>query len=293
MLSERNGVLRPFGTAQHPIEFGVAVTMLLPIALHYALVDTHRTLLRRWYPVIVLALAVPVAVSRSAILCSAVVMAFVLPALPSHIRPRAFAGVGALGAFVYLTQPGVIGTILGLFTGISDDSSAASRTGSYGLAFEFIRRAPVFGRGFATFLPNYRILDNQYLGTMIELGVVGLVALLAVMISGILTARAVRRRSSDPVTRQLAQFLTATVASAAMAFALFDAFSFVMIPGILFLTCGAISALRRLELEGASLPVDAAPPSRASLTARATQEMTPQNAFPSARSSSGEQFHQA
>ena len=49
---------------------------------------------------------------------------------------------------------------------------------SYAIAGEFIGRAPIFGRGFSTFLPSYRILDNQYLGLLIETGIVGLVAFL-------------------------------------------------------------------------------------------------------------------
>jgi O-antigen ligase len=251
MISQRDGLSRPFGTATHPIEFGVALTMFLPIALHYALVDTHRKKVRRWYPVVVLALAIPVSISRSAILCSAVVLAFILPTLPDNIRKRAYAATFLLAAFIYVTVPGMIGTVLGLFTGIGSDTSAQSRTGSYGIAFEFIRTAPIFGRGFATFLPKYHILDNQYLGTLIELGVVGLSVLLILFLVGIGTGLRVRQRSADPDTRQLAQALTATVASTACAYALFDAFSFSIIPGLLFLCLGAIAALRRLEAEKA------------------------------------------
>jgi len=251
-VGQRDGVTRPFGTATHPIEFGVALTMFLPIALHYALVDTHRSKFRRWYPVAVLALAIPVSVSRSAILCTAVVLAFILPTLPNYMRKKAYAAMVVLGGFIYVSVPGMLGTFVGLFTGISNDTSAQSRTGSYGIAFEFIRASPIFGRGYATFLPTYHILDNQYLGTMIELGALGLAALLMLLLVGIGTGLQIRHRATDWETRQLAQALTATVASAAAAYALFDAFSFAIIPGLLFLCLGCIAALRRLEAEKAA-----------------------------------------
>src|SRR2546430_13733022 len=60
-----------------------------------------------------------------------------------------------------------------LFTGISRDDSALSRTDSYAVAGAFISRAPLLGRGPATWLPPYRILDNQFLGSLIEIGVGG------------------------------------------------------------------------------------------------------------------------
>lgn len=247
-VAARDGFLRPAGTAIHPIEFGVALNIFLPLALHYALADTHRNGFRRWYPALALALCVPVSVSRSAVVCLIVGLGFMIPSWSKAIRRRAYVAIVILLGFVYVAVPGMLGTILGLFTGIGNDSSAASRTGSYGIAWEFISRAPVFGRGFSTFLPGYRILDNQYLGTLIELGFVGLAALIAVFISGIVTARLVRRRSDDPSTRQLSQALTASIAAGAASFALFDAFSFPMIPGLMFLLLGTVGALRRVEL---------------------------------------------
>jgi len=47
-LYGRNGLTRPAGTAVHPIEFGAVLTMALPLALHYALVDGNRRMIRRW-----------------------------------------------------------------------------------------------------------------------------------------------------------------------------------------------------------------------------------------------------
>ncbi len=244
----RDGFYRPAGTALHPIEFGVAMTMLLPLALHLALNDTRSGPWRRWLPVVLLASSIPISVSRSAVVCASVGILLMLPVMSA--RTRVFTGIATVGGLcaTFVLVPGMLGTLLGLFTGIGADDSAASRTSSYTLAGEFIGRAPLFGRGFATFLPAYRILDNQFLGTTIELGLVGVTALIVLFLTGILTAAAVRRRSEDPSTKLLAQALMACLAAGASSYAFFDAFSFPMVACLTFLTLGMIGGLRRLSM---------------------------------------------
>lgn len=246
-LSERAGFLRPASTAVHPIEFGVAIAMLLPLAMHYALTDGHRHWLPRWYPVLAIGLAVPVSVSRSAVVAIVIVLAIMLPVMSRRARQWAYVAAVGLAGVIYVSVPGMLGTIVKLFTGIATDNSAASRTDSYGLALEFITNAPVFGRGFATFLPEYRILDNQFLLTTIELGLVGLAAFLGLLLTAASTAIRVRRRAIDTVTRQLSTALLASLAAGAATFALFDAFSFPMVAGLTFLVIGAISGLYRIS----------------------------------------------
>ena len=114
---------------------------------------------------------------------------------------------------------------------ISSDSSAASRTDSYGLAWDFIQRYPLTGRGYGTFLPSYRILDNQYLLSMIEIGFLGLVALLFVFLCALGCAAVARRHLSDPRRRDLMQSLFASILSVAVGFAFFDALSFPAVRG--------------------------------------------------------------
>ena len=246
VMSSR-GFARPAGTALHPIEFGVVLTMILPLALHGALECRSIGFLRRWFPVAAIALAVPISISRSAILGAVVVMVLLLPTWSRSRRRLAYGCLCLLGGVVFIAVPGLLGTLKGSFTGVSSDSSALSRTGSYQIAGQYIARAPVTGRGFSTFLPAYRILDNQYLGILIELGVVGLLAVLALFAVGCITARQVRRRSADVETRQLAQALAASVAAGALSFALFDAFSFPMVSGLMFLVLGLTGALCTLQ----------------------------------------------
>jgi O-antigen ligase len=259
---DRNGLVRAAGTAIHPIEFGAVLTMILPIALHFAMRDTHRSVLARWWPVAAIAAAVPISISRSAIVSAGVVLLFVLPTWSRQVRWRAYGLIVVLTVWLYLTVPGLIGTLRGLFTGISTDTSTQSRTDSYNLAWDFIGRAPFFGRGFRTFLPSYRILDNQYLGVLIEMGFVGLAAVIGLFVVAVVSRIQLRRRSTDPDVRSMAQALAAAVAATAISFALFDAFSFTMAASLLFLVLGCSSALGRLAREGpdvGTLSASAAP----------------------------------
>jgi O-antigen ligase len=277
-LLDRGGFSRVAGTTNHPIEFGVTLAMLLPIALHFAVVGGgRRSLFVRWFPVGSIALAIALTVSRSAIICTAVALPVLLSSWPPHLRRRVYLATPALIAALVVTMPGFLGTIVGLFTGIGTDSSAASRTGSYGLAWSFITRAPVFGRGMGTFLPKYRTLDNQYLGSLIELGLVGLTCILLLFLAGIITAWQFRRSPALPEGRSAAQSslgcaLTAGSLAGCVSFAFFDAWAFPLIPSMLFLMFGCAGALRRLTLEGdqpASAWGIASPPSVKDSPARA------------------------
>jgi O-antigen ligase len=244
----RDGLNRPAGTAAHPIEFGVVLAMILPFALYYALENPARTMLRRWYPVGALAFAIPISISRSAVLGCAVALVMLLPTWSAGRRRTTYVALVLLLGALYVSVPGLLGTFRNLFFGISQDSSALSRTDSYTIAGQFISRTPIFGRGFMTFLPSYRILDNQYLGTMIDMGFVGLVTLLGLFVTGLVVARDVRRRAVDRKTRALAQSFAASIAVAGFCSATFDALSFPMFVGIFCLVLGGVGALRRAEL---------------------------------------------
>lgn len=252
-VRDREGFNRPSGTALHPIEFGTTLAVLLPLCLHLAFHPGSVGRARQWFPVLTIALAVPLSISRSAILGAAVVLLILMPTWTVAARRWTLASLatGALAMFVLV--PGFIGTITRLFTGISKDTSARSRTDSYALALDFVERAPVTGRGFLTFMPEYRILDNQYLGMLIDTGVLGVGALIALFTTGVVVAVRCRGRSQDEESRSLALALAAAVSAAAVSFFFFDAFSFPMLAGVTFLVLGLIGAL-----DGLSRPTMAA-----------------------------------
>jgi O-antigen ligase len=246
-VGDRDGFSRPAGTAIHSIEFGVSITALLPICLWVATHPGPAGTFRRWFPVAAIAVAIPLSVSRSAVLGAAVILVTLLPSWSPTMRRWAGVAVVAVIAGIFVLIPGFLGAFGKLFTGISTDPSALSRTDSYSLAFEFISRSPWVGRGFMTFLPEYRILDNQYLGLLIDAGVFGMVALVLLFGVSIVLAFVVRARTMDPDLAAICVAVAAGLGSIALGYAFFDAFAFPMASGVSFLLVGLISAVQRLS----------------------------------------------
>ena len=246
-LAERSGLARPSGTSTHPIEYGVVLTMILPLTVAFAMTAKRH----RWLYRCILGLvgfAIFLSISRSAMLCALVALLALGFTWRWATRLIAFALLLVLSIVVYVTVPGVLGTITRLFTGASDDPSIASRTGSYDIAFEFFARSPILGRGFGTFLPKYWILDNGYLGLLIEGGVLGLGGLLVLIITAGVCARRARTLGRDEFERALGQALLAAIAAGGCGLAFFDTFGFPQSAGTFFLVLGLAGSLRRLLL---------------------------------------------
>lgn len=248
-VATRSGLNRPAGTALHPIELGVVLTMILPLAFNLALVDRARGPVRRWAPVPLIMFAAFLCISRSALIGVALGTIVIAARWPRRVRRTTLCAAPFFLVLLFVTVPGLLGSLLGLFTGIGGDSSAISRTSSYGLAFEFVKRSPIVGRGFSTFLPSYRILDNEYLLLLIEVGAVGLLCTLALFVTAMVCAGRVRAAKIDPRSEQISQALKASVIVGAGCMALFDGFGFPMASGMLFLMTGLCGAAWRLARE--------------------------------------------
>ncbi|TDD82365.1 O-antigen ligase family protein [Actinomadura rubrisoli] len=250
-LLQRDEFNRPMATATHPIEFGVVLAMLLPLALHGAVYARPGRRGRRWFLVAMIVTVLPMTVSRSAILGLAVVCVVILPIWPAMWRITAVIMLGVFMVALRAVVPGLIGTLTSLVSDIGSDSSTVTRTNDYVVLSDTFVHRPWLGQGFGTYLPQtYRILDNQYLLSAVETGVAGVAALLTVLLSGWFLARSARRASRarrDAETAHLAQCFAASMAVALFAFFTFDAFSFPMVSNLTFLLLGCCGALWRLS----------------------------------------------
>ena len=246
-ISVRGSLNRPSATAIDPIEFGFVLAVVLPIAIHRARYAPPELRFRRWLQVGLIAAALPMTVSRSAILGLAVALIVILPTWPRRDRWLAIL-VMACSVFVLRTViHGLIGTLVNLFSSIGTDSSTLSRTAAFSSAAPLISAHPLFGQGFGTFMPQILFYtDDQYLNSLIEIGAVGLVALLAIFVTGWHCARRSRRVSADPEVRDLAQCLAASVAVIIVVYATFDALYFSMAAGLTFLILGCVGAMWRI-----------------------------------------------
>jgi polysaccharide biosynthesis protein PslJ len=245
----RGGFVRPQSTASQPIEFGVVMSMLLPIAVQQAFQKSYGGWFRRWLPVILIGLAAPLTVSRSGVIGVVVALLVILPTWNISRILGALAVIGlAIGALRFAAH-GLVTTLFNIFQQIfnGQDSSASARVADYSGVAQYFDQRPIFGRGFGTFLPLlYRYTDNMYLHAAIEIGAVGVAAFVFLFLSGIQSAAAGRRRATMRRQREIGQALVASMMVAMVTSATFDSFSFPMFSGLFFTLLGCCGAYRSI-----------------------------------------------
>ncbi len=250
----RNGFTRPSGTAAHPIEFGAIIAMMLPIALHAAFRATGRYRLLQWIPVLVIAVSLVLTGSRSAYISGAAALVVAFLGWTGKQRRTFLIGFVVLAGLMVAAVPRLISQMSGLFTNASNDPSVASRTDSFGTFWQFFIHTPFFGRGLGTWLPKYRIFDNEYLGLLIGVGVIGTAAFFALAFVTVGSGIRAFRRTPEREIKDVAISLCGAVVAGMVSLATFDAFAFPMTMGTLFLLMGVLGALMRL-----TSPVSARP----------------------------------
>ncbi len=247
-IISRGALNRVAGTAIHPIELGVVAAMVLPLAVYLAMHDLERSAHRRWFMVALVGLSVPASVSRSAILTTAIAFAVFVLLMPAIHRVVALAFVPVVVMGVFLTTPGLITTLTSFFLAGTADASIATRVDDYPFVEDRVRLFPWLGQGGGTFFPAdvYEILDNQYLKTAIELGLVGLAALIVYLLAPVVAAAVARRRSHDPALRMLSAAVMGSALAAVVGSVTFDSWSFPMFLGVQSLVAGLAAACWRM-----------------------------------------------
>lgn len=245
----RDGRIRPSGTAIHPIEYGTILGLLLPLTLHVAFHHRTRPFIVRWLPALAVGGVIAISSSRSAYL-SAVIGVLICMVAWTRKQRYAVIGLTVSGILVLMVIiPRLITSITNLFLGVSDDPSIESRTDSFSVAWAFLTQHPFFGRGLGTFLPKYRIFDNQYLLLLVSIGVVGTILFIGIFIVAVTQLIRAHRKAEDQATRDLSASLVGAIAAGVASLAFFDAFAFPMTMGAFFLVLGISGALSRQVLD--------------------------------------------
>src|SRR5580692_7306337 len=246
-LMSRNGLVRVTATTAQPLEFNAVLGMSLPVALHQARFAPAALRVRRWLQVALIAAVIPLTGSRSAFFGLAVICIVLFPTWHRRDRRRAYLVGLAAPAFAWLVKPSLVSSFSSLFSQLGTDQSSLSRTDAYSEAVPFIAAHPWLGQGFQTFFPQaHFFVDNQYLTSLLETGVLGLLALVVCFATGWFTARSARAAAADARQRDLGQCLAASIAVGAVCFASFDALSFSIAAGLFFLLLGCTGAAWRL-----------------------------------------------
>jgi O-antigen ligase len=158
-------------------------------------------------------------------------------------------------AMIHLVMPGALGTlresldptqILAEQTSRADSQLAAGRIADLSPSFDEFAQKPVFGYGFGTRIStgpaaNTRLLDDQWLGTLLDTGLVGVIGF------AWLLGRYVVRISSASRRSGVDGVMLAALASAVFAYAIgmftYDALSFTQVSLVLFVLLAIGSAL--------------------------------------------------
>lgn len=267
----RAGSVRAYATAQHPIALSALLVMLVPIALHLGRFSPRRRWLW-WLTGGLLIVGAIATVSRTCVVMLAAVFLTLLV-----LRPRETARlVPALVVFavaVQLAVPRMTTALAQAFfpTGglVSEQEGlpgvrSSGRLADLAPSFRELGEQPLFGQGFGTRVVgagpgepgNALLLDNQWLGSTLETGLVGAAALLW------LFARLVRRCGRiairDASARgSLLAALAASVTAYAVGMFTYDAFAFIQVTFVLFVLLGLGCALLRTKDEGQGASSDA------------------------------------
>ena len=222
------GQFRVASTATHYIEFSTVMAMAVPFAIHLARFGP-TTAARRFYGfvAVLIAAAVPIAISRTGIVALAAAMIVMLYAWDWRTRYNMLVLACALVGGLMAVRPGLVGTIRSMFVGVENDPSIQGRTNDYDSVAAWFAQRPWLGRGPGTLIPGYAIvLDNQWLLSLVTLGPVGVAAMATLHITAIALAGLARRRSAHAEDRHLCAALISTQIVGILVAATFDALAF-------------------------------------------------------------------
>ena len=241
---------RPASTTLHPIEFSVITASLLPLALHFAL--HARTIHQRRNAALasgLIALAVPLSVSRSGVVSLVVALGILFAGWRGRRLIHGLLTVIIAIPVLWATVPGIVGTFIGLFTDTEHDPSIQARINRGPRVMAVIRERPWLGLGNGTFsVEDYFLIDNEVYGTTLEMGIIGLALTFALLGLAVLIALGIRALpTADAATRHLALAIAAAIAALTISLFTFDAFFYRIQTGTLFLLIGATGALWRMH----------------------------------------------
>jgi hypothetical protein len=254
---ERNGGVRAYASAQHPIALGAFLVLLLPLSFYLA-----QTRSRYWWLAsFALLLGMLVTGSRTGVLMLFAVVLVYLILRPSYVVRFWPLLLPALVA-VHIALPGTIGGLRAAFFPkgglISQQDNVVrgnelrsnGRLADVGPALHEIGGEPLAGLGYGTRVTagpdlNAAVLDDAWLGTLLEIGLLGMFAWLWIFVRSI--RRLTRAAREDESERGwLLVALAAGIAAFGVGMFTYDAFSFIQVTFMLFILLGLASSVLAL-----------------------------------------------
>jgi len=247
----RGAAVRTYASAEHPIALGAALVLLLPLAIYLF------RLKGKTYWLVAAGLITMGALATGSRTAAIMLVAQLIVFLSIRTK-ETFRLLPALLPLMVVLQVAMPGTLT-MFKSILQPQAAikeqqfnqgdgAGRLADVGPSLEEWSRNPFFGAGFGTRLPsnsdtvkNARILDDEWLGQLLEIGAVGVIALWWLYIR---TIRMLSRRSKgDPSSfGWLMSALAASVTAFAVGMFTYDAFSFAQVTFMSWVILGLAAA---------------------------------------------------
>ena len=211
---------------EHPISFGTALAMALPLALHLtSYARSERGRLISYAALAVMTVGLVASVSRGPYIAAILALACVfLFGRTGRVRVK---------LVVTLTVAGIVAVTFAwplfqrLLATFQIDASVNSRLVDYPLVMQIFRAHPIVGQGLGTLNPlSFQYVDNYFLKTLGELGAVGVAAMLILLVSILVRLFLAGRRAPTGEERSLGVALFAAAVAFTFQTATFDSFSF-------------------------------------------------------------------
>jgi len=233
------------GPTQHGLALACIMTFALPFAV-VGLMDCQRSRTKILYGI---AICLLVAGSMATLRKTGAVGPLVAVGVLLAYRPRKMVALAPLAVILAIVvtaiAPAAIGTVVDQFrNGFFENGSTEARTSDYAALEPDVTAHPLLGRGYGSLDPiradSYRILDNEYLGQVFQVGFIGVAAYLVMIGAAVAIAHPVAR-SRDPTRSSYALAAAAGCAVFAAVSALFDVLSFPQVPYMFFFLAGMIT----------------------------------------------------
>lgn len=256
------------GPALHGLADATLLASAVPFALVFAANATRGREKAAWLVTTIVIFAGCVATQRKTALIVPVISVVVLVAYEPRRFLRYWPLIPVLVLAIRLAAPHSISGLLYQFTHAGSSTSTTDRTSDYSAVAPYLDNDLLFGRGYGSFDPHkYRILDDQMLGWLVEVGVVGVFAYAAMMFGAAATAHRVARRAVG-VDGALMRAVVGGAAGFFVSNFLYDTFGFREAPYVFFFMaalgvafCGVVAnetAGRRQRSSAALAHVDPA-----------------------------------
>jgi hypothetical protein len=249
---------RPYATAEHPIALSAMLVMVMPLGIYLSQL-THQ---KRWMIATgLIGMGVFATLSRTGILMLVTLLVTYTLIKPASIR-RALPMLVPLLIAVNLAIPGSLHTLRTAFFpdgGLiaqqkgGEGTNGSGRVADLGPSLAEWSATPLLGQGYGTRITdlddprmNARILDNQWLGTLMEVGALGFLSLMWLFFRSVRRLSRFARRDTTPHGWLLAG-LAAAITSFGVGMFTYDAFSFEQVIFVFFIFLGMAAAAMRPE----------------------------------------------